>query len=150
MEVKNLVRGTAQVITITELAVGDVVKMVEEGSYDAPKMKFGVVTDVLNNGEESVIELTFVGKSYATPAIESRIITHSNQSKFQIYPATPHAFRDHCKQCVGAMEEEIDKLRSAWEEKIKAYKSVSLLLESTGDKALRIPKFKLLEAGNVE
>ena len=56
MQTKNIIQTVANVIKITSLKKGDVVKMIESG-YSSPESYFAVVLDLLNDGENTYIEL---------------------------------------------------------------------------------------------
>jgi hypothetical protein len=144
MDVVDLVKGSAKVITITTLSPGDVVKVVEESTYTKAKIKMGVVVDVLNNGEKAAIELVFVDNSYSTPSLETRVITAETKD-LALFAAKPKDFRAHVDGCLGAMQHEIEKKTEELEAQKRAWDRLSGLLESTKANALTAPQVKLLE-----
>lgn len=50
MQTRNLIQASANILKITNLVIGDCVKLVEE-EYSSPQIYYGVVTDLLNSGE---------------------------------------------------------------------------------------------------
>ena len=82
---KNLVKASARIITITELSEGDVYQRLE-GNSD---LRYGVVTQVLHNGEDAVIQALEVteGMYYSGPTAELK--TFGTDSDVKIFPADP-------------------------------------------------------------
>lgn len=103
MQTQQIVRGSAEVLTITRLAVNDVYKRVVETSYSTePTLRYGVVTDVMDNGPDAaVVALEFRPADYSGGVqIETKIITGSQQ--IAIFPATPDEVGEHMAKILEA------------------------------------------------
>lgn len=105
MQTKNLIQASANVIKITRLAKGDVVKLVEEGSYSGAEIYYGVVTDLLNNGDKSYVQIMRYKKSYN--AIDCDIKTYCGDKDLSLFPATVDEVQEELKEVVARIERDI-------------------------------------------
>lgn len=85
MQTKNLVQATARIIRITELAVGNIVKLVEDSSYST-EIKFAVVSDIMNNGDKTFVEFVSFKKDYSK-GIQLEKKTYSGDKELNLFPA---------------------------------------------------------------
>lgn len=63
MQTKNIVQASANVIRIVNLQKGDIYKRFDDSSYTRD-VKYGIVRNVYNNGENTYIEAVEYKKSY--------------------------------------------------------------------------------------
>lgn len=118
MKISTVIRPTADVIQITEVSVGAVYKRLDTPSYGEPRLLFGVVTDILHNGEESaLVAIEFVPPSYGT-SIEPVIRTFKGDSEVAIYPAQPEEFSLAMQQSIEKQERSIADTRKTLDGKL--------------------------------
>lgn len=92
METSQIVRNSAEVLTITKLSPGDVYKRIEATSYDT-SLRFGVVQDVMNNGEDSAVTAIEYAANYNSVSTTLKVFDGSQPAA--IYPATPDEIAAH-------------------------------------------------------
>jgi len=86
MQTKQIVQANANVIRVTKISPGDVYKRFEESSYSNSTF-YGIVKNVHNDGENTVIEALEFKKSYSSLDINYKIFTN-NTEDLAIFPAT--------------------------------------------------------------
>lgn len=119
---KNLVKASAQIITITELSAGDVYQRLE-GSSD---LRYGVVTQVLHNGEDAVIQSLEMKTDYygVTPEIK----TFGTDSDVKIFPADPLNVRMHLDETARRNDEALVRAEKALDEARVKHRQVGDIL----------------------
>jgi hypothetical protein len=85
MMTKSAIQASANVIRITQVQVGDVYKRFDE-SYD-DRTYYGVVKNVHNDGEKSIIEATEYCYRYSDINIEHKVIR--GDKDLVIFPSSP-------------------------------------------------------------
>lgn len=105
MQTKNLIQASANVIKITRLVKGDVVKLVEDGSYSGAEIYYGVVTDLLNSGDKSYVQIMRYKKSYN--AIDCDIKTYSGDKDLSLFPASVEEVQEELKEVVARIERDL-------------------------------------------
>lgn len=101
MKTQNLVRPPAEIVTILTLVKGDVYKRLEpKTTYTAEKVVFGVVTDVLHNGEAAAITAIEFEESYSdvTPALK----VFGTDTDMIVFPAAVEEFAEHQRIVLAA------------------------------------------------
>lgn len=140
MQTQQIVRGAAEVLTITRLAVNDVYKRVVETSYSGePHLRFGVVTDVMDNGPDAaVVALEFRPAEYGgTVILDTKIITGTQA--LAIYPATPDEVRQHMSTTLEAARGAEKTAREAWEKAAALTARVERVQDALFANALTVP-----------
>lgn len=120
MQVQQIVRASADVLTITTLAPGNVYKRIDGPDYTGEtRLRFGVVQDVMNNGEDAAVTALEYEADYTAGAKATlRVFTGSKPAA--IFPATPEEvtahlaeLRDAADRAVRQAEEDLTKKRAA-------------------------------------
>lgn len=94
MQTTTLVQATAQIVTITSLKAGDVYKRLQENSYgEKYTMLFGVVQDVMHNGEDAVISAIEFESDYS--GTEAKLKTFGTSADLKLFATTPDEVRVH-------------------------------------------------------
>lgn len=137
MQTKQIVQASANVIRITNIQKGNLYKRFEEsGDYTY----FGVVTDVLNDGSNTIITATEYRKSWGDMNVENKVIR--GEKEFVIFPATIEDFQMEFKDVISKKQREIECHK---EEIVKAEKTIEItqkLLSGELQKELSTPAFK--------
>lgn len=116
MQTHQLVRGAAEVLTITTLRVNDVYKRVEESSYAGePTLRYGIVTDVMDNGPDAaVVAVEYRPAEYGgTMVVDTKIITGGRA--LAIFPAQPEEVAQHMAALVESAQRSEESAREAYE-----------------------------------
>jgi hypothetical protein len=127
MKISTVLRPSAEVVQITEVTVGAVYKRLDTPSYGEPRLLFGVVTDIMHNGEESaLVAIEFVPPTYGG-SMEPTIRTFKGDAEVAIYPAQPEEFSLAMQQSIEKQEQSIAEVRKT----LAAKQSVLDLMERT-------------------
>jgi hypothetical protein len=127
MKMNTVIRPSAEVIQITEVTVGAVYKRLDTPSYGEPRLLFGVVTDILHNGEEAaLVAIEFVPPTYGG-SIEPTIRTFKGDADVAIYPAQPEEFSLAMQQAIEKQEAVVSEARKS----LAAKQGVLDLMERT-------------------
>jgi hypothetical protein len=107
MKVQSFIQPEASIARVTTLRPGDVYKRLEVGSYAgaADEIRFGVVTDVVANGETSAIVALEYRNEYGSIKVEHK--TFSGTRDVAIFPANPTEFAEHIDQLLRFLESDI-------------------------------------------
>jgi len=137
MQTKQIVQASANVIRITNIQKGNLYKRFDEsGDYTY----FGIVTDVLNDGNNTIITSTEYRKSWGDMNVENKVIR--GEKDFIIFPAVLEDFELEFQDVISKKEREIQNKK---EEIIKAEKTIEItrkLLSGELQKELSTPEFK--------
>lgn len=113
MQITNIVKPTAQVGRVIELAEGDVYKRVESSTYDT-KLVHGVITGILSNGERTTVTaIEYVPGGYSSNEVKTKIFTDTDD--VAIYPADPTEFRNAIDDLETSQERAVLSSRTALE-----------------------------------
>lgn len=121
MQTKNLIQASANVIKITSLVKGDVIKMVEESSYSTPEIYYGVVLDLLNDGDKTFIQIMRYKKGYAS--IDTDIKTYNGSKDLSIFPATVKEIEEELQSAINQIETSIKEEEKKLASKKEALKT---------------------------
>lgn len=124
---KNLVKASAQIITITELSAGDVYQRLE-GSSD---LRYGIVTQVLHNGEDAVIQALEIKTTYYS--VEPELKTFGTDTDVKIFPAEPLNVRLHLDEVAAANDRKLADARKSLSDAEKKHEQVSTVLAQYAD-----------------
>lgn len=109
MHTKTLIEASAEVLTITRLKAGDVYKRVVPSPYGSGEstLKLGVVTSIMNNGEEAAFTSLELTPSFSGVTADTKVF-HAGQS-VQIFPATPEEIQAHCLDVQTGADKAVSK-----------------------------------------
>jgi hypothetical protein len=117
MRTATLVQAAADVVTVVSLKTGDVYKRLEKNTYgEQYVVKFGVVQDVMHNGEDAVITAMEFTASYS--GVEPGFKVFGTDSDLKLFAAQPEEIRQHfdeiteaSRRAVLKAEDELTKQR---------------------------------------
>jgi hypothetical protein len=130
MQVRQIVRSSADVLTITRLSPGDCYKRVEDG-YSEPTLKFGVVQSVMNNGEDAAVTALEYEVDYTVGA-KARIRVFNGGKPAAIFPATPEEVTTHLAEIRQSTQQAVERAERDLTEKRAALAAVEALTASVG------------------
>jgi hypothetical protein len=103
----SIVRPAAQIVTIVDLAKGSVYKRLENDSASRHRFVFGVVEDIVSDGDTTAISaIEYDGGPYGTPTVKQAI--YSATSELTLFPATPDEVRVKFAEMAESQEREIE------------------------------------------
>lgn len=104
MHTEQIIRGAAEVLTITRLAVNDVYKRVDSDYSGNAVLRYGVVTDVMENGPDAaVVVLEFRPADFGSGVEVSRKVINGQQ--WALFPARPDEVAEHFAEVLAAAED---------------------------------------------
>ncbi len=114
MNIQNLVRASAQIVQITELAKGDAVKIIEE-SYSSAEIKYGIVLDVLNDWDKGFVQMLLIKSNYNEIKKEIKLISAKSNESMAIFPSSIEeikaAFSDTVENAESKYSEKVEELK---------------------------------------
>jgi hypothetical protein len=114
MDTTQIIRGAAEVLTITRLAVNDCYKRVDTNYSGDAVLRFGVVTDVMENGQDAaVVVLEFRPADFGSGVEVQRQVL--NGQGWAIFPAQPEEVAEHMEAVLAAAQKAEDAAHDAWE-----------------------------------
>lgn len=93
MQVSQIIKPSAVAVRITEVVAGSVYKRLDKPSYGEPRLVFGVVTDVLHDGESAAITAVEFTQDYAGGDVTPKIKAFGGDTDVAFFPATPEEFQ---------------------------------------------------------
>ena len=115
MNIKNIIQASANIVRITELQKGNVVKYV-----DSETVYFAIVIDLLYDGEKSFVELLMVDSDYwSGVSLKRKLLTDTKDHA--VFPVNPEEFKKHISEIeesvikkIQEKRAELAKLESSW------------------------------------
>ena len=119
MQTQNFVKANATIITITTLEVGNVyVRLEEDSTYNESQLKYGVVTQVMHNGEDAIITAIERSKSQYGNTIEVNIKVFKTADNLKLFHADPVTFRTEMDKLTAAFDRQVTAARKELQGKI--------------------------------
>lgn len=91
MNTKQVVQSSANVIRITNVAVGNLYKRFELEGYGSDETIFGIVNNIYNDGESTIIQATEYTAGYNNISVKFKNIT--SKKEVIIFPASIEEFQ---------------------------------------------------------
>lgn len=138
MHTEQIIRGAAEVLTITRLAVNDCYKRVDTNYAGEAVLRYGVVTDVMENGPDAaVVTLEFRPADFGSGVDVQRKVINGQQ--WAMFPATPEELTAHFDAVIDAAERAENEARKAWEKAQAQVVQVRGVAQSMGAGRLTLP-----------
>tara|TARA_R110000851_G_scaffold314266_1_gene476222 strand:- start:365 stop:859 length:495 start_codon:yes stop_codon:yes gene_type:complete len=135
MKTKTLIQSQANVIKISSLNIGDTIKIVDDSLSYSIDINYGVVIDILNNGEKTFFQILSYKKEYN--GVSSSIKTHGGDKDLNIFPASPDEVRDYLEESVKELSDKLEKEKEGLNIKIEALNKTREFLSGDMSKALK-------------
>lgn len=137
MQTKQIVQASANVIRITNIQKGNIYKRFDDsGDYTY----FGIVTDVLNDGNNTIITATEYRKSWGDMNVENKVIR--GEKEFVMFPATIEDFQMEFQDVISKKQREIESSEESIKKAEKTIEVTKKLLSGELQKELSTPNFK--------
>lgn len=120
MDTQQLIRASADVVTITHFAPGDVYKRIETAYSGEAILRFGVVQDVMNNGADAAFTALEFRADYNGTTCDLKV--YDGGKPAALYAATPEEVTAHFDDLRKATADKRDR---AAEEFRKAEEAVA-------------------------
>lgn len=154
MQVQQMIRASADVLTITTLSPGNVYKRIDTAGYGSsdPVLRFGVVQSVMNNGEDSAVTALEFTADYTGVAAALKVF--DGGKPVSIFPATPDEITQHLTELTERAERDVADAEKALQGKRDAHARVLHLRGQIGElsapaSADRLPEIPTGESGVV-
>lgn len=139
MQTKNLIQASANVVKITNLVKGNVVKLIEK-DYSSLETYYGIVTDMFNDGEKTFIQICRYKKSYGSITAEIKI--YEGQSELNIFPAEVEEVEQYFEDAVVQIEKSIAEKKEELDKKERALQNAKDFISMETSKKLTAASFK--------
>ena len=147
MQTKTLIQSSANILRITDLQKGNTVKVIKK-DYSDNKIFFGVVTDLLNSGESTFIELLLFEKSYND--LKGKVVVYirvnttylDGKDDIALFPATVEEVETDLSDALKLLARDIEKSEDELLKKKNAYEKASEFVSGEMQKKLQSTSFK--------
>lgn len=130
MKVQSIIQPSATVVRVTEVAKGDVYKRLDTPTYGTEKMVFGVVTDVLHNGEDTgLVAMEFNPVGYGG-AVAPTLKVFKGDAEVALFPATVEEYLTE----LGRATEQHRRAVDTAAKELAAMQAVLTTMEDTRDR----------------
>lgn len=137
--ISTYVETTAQVVRVVSLKPGDVYKRLNESQYTSdPKMTYGVVTSVLNNGEKTAVTAIEYEAGYGSMTPTAKVFT--DRTEVALFPATPEEVSVHVRSLLDSAERGVETAERALHDKREALSEARRVVEMLEAKTLTAPE----------
>ena len=120
MQTKTLIQSSANILRITDLQKGNTVKIVTK-EYSSNEIMYGVVTDLLNSGEKTYIQLLLFKESYEN--VKGSVKVYSGDEDIALFPATIEDVKKHLADAVQRMGKKLEEEKHELQNKIEAFET---------------------------
>jgi len=139
MQTKTLIQSSANILRITDLQKGNTVKVIKK-DYSDNKIFFGVVTDLLNSGESTFIELLLFEKSYND--LKGKVVVYDGKDDIALFPATVEEVETDLSDALKLLARDIEKSEDELLKKKNAYEKASEFVSGKMQKKLQSTSFE--------
>lgn len=140
MKTNSIIQSVANVVRITQLKKGDVYKRLTDSSYDSDKIQYGVVVDILNDGEKTFIEAIEYKKSYSD--IEATIKIHRGNDDISIFPVELDEVEKYLQGSIESIEKKIEEKKKELYQLSEGLGRARQFVSGELSKKLTMPDFK--------
>lgn len=141
MQTKNIIQATANVIKITNLKKGDVVKKIGT-RYQEAEISYAIVLDMMNDGENTFIEMLEYEKSYGD--IKSTIKVYKGGDDLSIFPADIEEVKEYMQDTVKGIEQKIEDKKEELQKLIDGLGKAKEFVSGELSRELSSPEYKEL------
>ncbi len=139
MLTKNIIQTVANVIKITSLKKGDVVKMLDK-TYSSIETKYAVIIDLLNDGENTFIQLLQYNVSYSE--IKAEIKTYKGSDDLSLFPTTKDEVEEYFSRAVESVDDKIEEKKVELQKLIEANQKAKQFISGELSKTLTEVEYK--------
>lgn len=140
METMQAIQTSAKVVRITEIKTGDVYKRFDE-SYD-DRVYYGIVRNVHNDGENTIIEATEYHYQYSSLTIDYKVLR--GQKDYILFPCTPEEMNFDLEKAKKSKLKAIEDAKETIEKNTKLIKEIDGLISGETQKELSAMAYKEL------
>lgn len=132
MHVQQIIRASADILTITSLSPGNVYKRIEEPDYSGEqRLSFGVVQSVMNNGEDAAVTALELAPDYS--GIVAKLRVFDGRKPVAIFPATPEEVSVHLSELLDRATRDVASAEEALNTKREALARVQRVSDTIGE-----------------
>lgn len=136
MQTKQIIQASANVIRITRLSRGNIYKRFDDSDY----VYYGVVTDVLNDGHNTMITATEYKKSWSSIDVSQKVI--KGEKDYVLFPATLEEIQSEFQSVVDSKERDIANYKKNILEAQRLIEYTNKLISGEMQKELSTPEFR--------
>lgn len=142
MKTQNVIQTVANVIKITSLKKGDVVKMIES-NYSSQESYYAVILDMLNDGENTYLELLKYKKTFGD--VDAEIKLYKGTDDISLFPTSIDEIKEHFEGCISKIEKGIEDDKEKLQKKIEGLNKAKDFVSGELSKNLTVVEFSEIE-----
>lgn len=140
METKSIIQSAANVVRLVNLKKGDIFKIVGDEGFSGDRTHYAVVVNVLNDGENTFIEVLEYEKSYNEVKAEFKI--YKGTDNISIFPTKIEEVKGYFSNAIEGLKTEIEESKKELQNKIESLKKAEEFAEGELSKQLSEAEFK--------
>ena len=145
METKTMIQASANVLKVTTLEKGNVIKYIDESSYNR-EIQYGVVLDLLNSGTETFIQLLLYKKEYSD--VKSEVKLFKGTEQVNIFPATVEEAAKYLEDAVEGLAKSIATAKNDLNKKMEAFAAAQEFV--SGEKSRKLTQVSFTEISQAQ
>ena len=147
VEMSTIVKASVDVIHITKLKQGDVIKLIDiNNGYDP--IKFAIVTALYNDGNKTAVEvLSFKLSSYELVK-EQKLLTED--TKYLIHPSSQAELETMLKDNLVYLEKSFDEKVRELDNRKQSLELARSIVNGTYAQSLSTPEFNVLDQHSLQ
>jgi hypothetical protein len=142
MKTQNLIQTVANVIKITSLKKGDVVKIIDSSSYNT-EVSFAVVLDLMNDGENAFIEFLKYKKSYNS--VDAEIKIYKGTEDLSLFPTNIEELKENFNNTIENLNNKIEEKKEELQKMIVGRDKAKEFISGELSKTLSEVEFSEIE-----
>ena len=132
METTQIIRASAEVVTISSFRPGDVYKRVENDYTGNAGLRFGIVQDVMNNGTDAAFTALEYRSDYSS-GYTAELKVYDGSKPAALFAATPEEINVHIGELVASCERRREEAHEKYLAATKALAAVHRVAANIGD-----------------
>ena len=140
METRQAIQSTANVVRITTIKTGDVYKRFD-ANYD-DRVFFGLVTQVHNDGKNTIIEATEYRYSYSSLEVDYKVLR--GEKDYILFPSSPEELNLELDKAKNSSKRKLEEAEANIIKEQKLLKEIEGLISGETQKKLKAMSYKEL------
>lgn len=139
MQTKTIIQSNANILRITDLQKGNVIKLIKK-EYSSNEVFFGIVTDLLNSGDETFVVMLLFKKSYSE--LVGKVEVYKGTDDIALFPATIDDVKSDLSNILQHLQKDIEEDKEKLNKKIEAYERAKDFVSGSMSKKLTSASFE--------
>ena len=138
MKTQNIIQASVNVIKLVSLRKGDLFKTLSDSNYDK-EIRYNIVTELYNDGENSFIEVLQYTKSY--DSVDATIKVFKGVDDIALFPTTVEEVSEYFNSAINIIKEKIEDKKKELQKTIEGYERAKKFVDGELTKQIQSAEF---------